>query len=297
VHGNPVDQFSFDETDDGYLNVLIRADSRGNWMGNAEMLRGGEVALLHLLVSTFGDGTLSASALAYRRLPTPEPGLFQNRFVHGKLLYGVQPSRQPDDASEAQLFIVEPASGYTSLLALPHGIDRIEAMGEDAVVIGSRDKSLHFSGIRLAGRPTRVQHYLLNDVEQGETRSHGFFYKPIQGGPAGKASGLLGLPVRLRARGGSQATAEESAAIVFLRNANDRFEALGRLASGARAGADDGCKASCVDWYGNARPIFVGGRVLALMGYEIVEGQLEGGAIRETKRVSFSPQASLALTN
>ena len=34
---------------------------------------------------------------------------------------------------------------------------------------------------------------------------------------------------------------------------------------------DDGCQASCVDWYGNARPIFLPERMLALMGYELVE--------------------------
>ena len=69
---------------------------------------------------------------------------------------------------------------------------------------------------------------------------------------------------------------------------------------------DDGCKASCVDWYGNARPIFLGDRVLALMGYEIVEGRLQAGGWRfdeptgapapeqivERRRVSFAPNAA-----
>ena len=49
------------------------------------------------------------------------------------------------------------------------------------------------------------------------------------------------------------------------------------------------CIASCVDWYGNARPIFLGGRVFALMGYELVEGALAGGRISERRRVDFSP--------
>ena len=50
-----------------------------------------------------------------------------------------------------------------------------------------------------------------------------------------------------------------------------------------------------MDWYGNARPIFLGTRVLALMGYELVEGRLLGrGADEriETRRaISFSPTA------
>jgi hypothetical protein len=35
--------------------------------------------------------------------------------------------------------------------------------------------------------------------------------------------------------------------------------------------ADDECRASCVDWYGNARPLFLRGHVFALLGYELVE--------------------------
>ena len=44
-----------------------------------------------------------------------------------------------------------------------------------------------------------------------------------------------------------------------------------------------------MDWYGNARPLFLGNRVFALMGYEIVEGALAGNALTETRRISFSP--------
>jgi hypothetical protein len=59
----------------------------------------------------------------------------------------------------------------------------------------------------------------------------------------------------------------------------------------ARAGgalADD-CRASCIDWYGNARPIFIGERVFALLGYELVEGGFDRDRIRERRRVDFSP--------
>ena len=52
---------------------------------------------------------------------------------------------------------------------------------------------------------------------------------------------------------------------------------------------NDGCRASCVDWYGNSRPIFVDNRIFALMGYEIVEGRISAGGITETQRISFAP--------
>ena len=63
---------------------------------------------------------------------------------------------------------------------------------------------------------------------------------------------------------------------------------LGELDGEAEV-VEDACRASCVDWYGNARPLFTGGRVIALIGYELVEGKLENGRLQEARRVSYAP--------
>ena len=69
------------------------------------------------------------------------------------------------------------------------------------------------------------------------------------------------------------------------------FREVGELGSDPDKAVDDKCRASCVDWYGNARPLFLRGRVFALLGYEIVEGAVDTGRIREVRRVNFAPQA------
>jgi hypothetical protein len=52
---------------------------------------------------------------------------------------------------------------------------------------------------------------------------------------------------------------------------------------------------SCVDWCANARPIFLRGRIFALLGYELMEGgEEDDGRIRELRRVSFAPGAPQA---
>ena len=85
--------------------------------------------------------------------------------------------------------------------------------------------------------------------------------------------------------------------MLFLRERALDFRALGALQSRGAA-VDDGCKASCVDWYGNARPLFVGDRVFALLGYELVEGRLDGRGsaerIEERRRASFAPRPAPA---
>jgi hypothetical protein len=47
------------------------------------------------------------------------------------------------------------------------------------------------------------------------------------------------------------------------------------------------CEVSCTDWYGNSRPIFSEGRIFALTAGELIEGRLEGGRVREIRRLDF----------
>jgi len=79
---------------------------------------------------------------------------------------------------------------------------------------------------------------------------------------------------------------EDSAAVVFIRNNDRSLKEVGELEAGATSTLDN-CKASCVDWYGNARPIFLRGRVFALLGYELVEGRVDDDRMREVRRVNY----------
>ncbi|MEZ4409457.1 MAG: hypothetical protein R3A52_23750 [Polyangiales bacterium] len=59
-----------------------------------------------------------------------------------------------------------------------------------------------------------------------------------------------------------------------------RFRPMGTLDNRGAAG-DDRCVASCVDWYGNTRPIFWRDRVFALMGLRARRGRgLDGRPAR-----------------
>jgi hypothetical protein len=78
-----------------------------------------------------------------------------------------------------------------------------------------------------------------------------------------------------------------------LKNSSLSFSEIGTL-DAAPANTNDGCRASCVDWYGNSRPLFIRNRVYALMGYELVEGRAAGGRIAELRRVDFTPRQVLA---
>ena len=89
VQGSPVDQFSFLESSDGYLNVLVLQEGGGDGMWNAE-LHTGDLSLLRIPVASFADGSSAAPLSSYRKLYKPEGSAFtlQNRFVGEYLLYG-----------------------------------------------------------------------------------------------------------------------------------------------------------------------------------------------------------------
>jgi hypothetical protein len=177
------------------------------------------------------------------------------------------------------------AGGQEEELPLTHGVDRIEQMGEDAVVVGTDGKDLHFTAVRLGDSPEVADTYTRKGASQGELRSHGFFYKPED-----SDSGMLGLPISVPGRPGYRHLFEDSAAILFLRNESLHFQEVGELGARPERATNDACRASCVDWYGNARPLFVRGRVFALLGYEIVEGTLDDGRLRELRRVNYAPR-------
>ncbi|MDH5644264.1 MAG: beta-propeller domain-containing protein, partial [Gemmatimonadota bacterium] len=92
VKGSPVDQFSFLESEDGYLNVLVRDVGYGDAMWASEF-GSGDPALLRVSIANFGDGSEEALPGSYRALPQPETGVFTNRFVGEYLVYGVGSGR------------------------------------------------------------------------------------------------------------------------------------------------------------------------------------------------------------
>ncbi len=289
--GSPIDQFSFLEGDDGHLNVLLRSNGRGDGMWAAEM-NSGDMALMRVPLSSFSNGRDSAPAEAYRALPKPQPGALQSRYIGPYLLYGAGAGwSRAQRTLNSQVYAVRYADkAGAQEVPLAHGVDRIEAMGANAVVIGTDGQDLHFTSLKLAAQATPADRYTRKDAAQGETRSHGFFYKPDS-----ENDGMVGLPVVGAGQSGARQLRNTSAAILFLKNQSLRLSEIGALdATPATGNLNDGCRASCVDWYGNSRPLFIGGRVFALMGYELVEGRVAGGKIGEVQRINYAPGVAIA---
>lgn len=297
VFGQPTDQLSFDEAADGHLDVLVRSAGGGDAMWRPEV-SAGDVALARLAISQMNAQVPTAAIDAYTPLPRVEGYDFHNRFVGDWVLYGSGPGdmyawgRRPSTPTGGHVLHAAPVRGAARAavgsgepwvsVPLEHAVERIEVMGEDAVVIGSSGSDLHFDAISFAGASARVSgHYVQRGASQGESRTHGFFYRRDA-----DDRGVLGLPI---VGGSSQRFAEiwrGSASVLFLDVRDHSFTPVGSLTARNEA-VEDRCVVSCADWYGNARPIFWRGRVFGLLGYELVEGRIEGGRLREIARTNY----------
>ena len=156
--------------------------------------------------------------------------------------------------------------------------------GKNAVVDGYRGNSgLSLSTVDLVRSPAVADVEHLPGVIESEGRSHAFNSTLDADG-----AGVFGLPTVFKQA--SWSDYEETSNVHFF--AVDRsldIRPSGYLGANADAIDEDyECEVSCVDWYGNARPIFTEGRVFALMGTELVEGRLFNGGIAEIQRVGMT---------
>lgn len=307
VSGAPIDQFSFlEDKNEGKLFVLVEEDGWNGPMWASEYVDGA-LALLELDLDRLGDGSAEARLSDYRPLAGIDGYRLQNRYVGRFLLYGGGDYGEED--MTPGVFVTPLDARWVQKIVLPHGVTRIDKMGADPVVIGpGADDALGFSAIGLDEEKltaSLLDTYVLPNADEGENRSQAFYFLPDPGDAKG-TSGTLALPVTNEVNDDAGEFLGEAASIFYLRRNDRKFVPAGHLMAKPRPKRDendddgeseywadskdeDDCKASCVDWYGNARPIFLHGRIIALMGYELVEGTLEGGKIVEQRRINFAP--------
>jgi hypothetical protein len=289
AEGVPADQFAFDSHGGRFRALLSRPTS-----GCVDMSARSPLALLDIPLSAFGDRVRRVAPGAYAALPAIEGGQLENRFIGDWLVYGGRTGwsslpEQPSQAGSSSLFAVPLARpAAAARLALAHNSIRIERAGSDAIVTGyGGGDGLSLSYVSLqGGRPGIAATTILPRRVESEGRSHAFnaWIRP-------DGSGLIGLPTSLRPERGLRGWSDsESSDLSFVAvSAAKGLAPAGELGLRGRepAGGYE-CKVSCVDWYGNSRPVFTGGRIFALLGTELVEGRLERGRIAELARLDLT---------
>lgn len=280
--GGPIDRFSFHESADGYLNILVRTQWQNDALWKGKNIRS-DTALLRISLPSLTDGRDSAPPAAYRALPRPDGNEVHNRFIGNYLLYGASHDGRQASATPHDLYVTRwdrPIPAQT--FRLPQSIERIETQGSDAIVIGTQDHDLLFSSIRLGKRPDLASLYRRKNAVERNARPP-YFCKTDNDDQE-----LLGLPIGSISRAGCGPSPNGLAGILFLHSTHLKLAEVGTLSTYPGATKTRGRHASNGDWYGDARPLFLGKRIFALLGYELVEGRLVQGRIEEVGRVDFA---------
>lgn len=289
VRGHPYDQMSFEATGDTLYALSV-------WTNPSCRDRPEDLPLRFLTtpLNAFSTRPQAAPQARYTVLPSPGGRALENRFAQGHLVYGGRErwfSYPPDRERDLTTRVVAVPTANpraAAVLEAPHNLIRVESIGVRAVLTGYRDDSaLSISVLDLQGAPRLTDTVRLEGRYESENRSHAFNASVDEHG-----AGLFGLPtVHVERRAGRWWWNSESSDLSFLSVGRDgRIAPLGELTSDSEESMNPrySCEVSCIDWYGNSRPIFVRDRAFALSGVELIEGAVREGRIAEIGRVNFT---------
>ena len=300
VRGRPFNQFSMDETRRTFRILLGMEDRTCDRADDDRTPL--SVAYANVPLREFRSDVREVPERRHIVVPSIGDGVIENRFaddwlVYGGRRYGYGAIPDPDDMSDEDkargpgrpvivLPVADPAAAREMML--DHNVIRIERVGADRMAInGYRDDAgLSISLMQLGGTPHVLDTARLARRYESEGRSHAF-----NASVGADRSGLIGIPTVFRSGdSGRYYWRSDGSDVSFLTVASDGgLGDAGALIQGLKEPiAGYSCEVSCIDWYGNSRPIFTGGRVFALMATEIAEGRVVDGRIEEVRRVNLT---------
>lgn len=273
----PRDQFSFSQSEKG-LFVF------GTPAGIDRCFEEGAV-LAEIPFETFGPSVASLPSDAYHCLP----GMLQwgvdywwnpmiNRFHDRTLAYG----------HETALYLVDLASKEVTSLTLPYSLSRIERAGSSFLTFGLSYDSDNYEydlGMNSIAqdRLSLSEPLWVWGAFESEWRSHGFSYVETEQG------NFFGLGI------GQVSTNDDSyyyhydETVGLFQVANDGFlSEAGSVEPASFRDNSEMCTVSCIDWYGDTRPIFFDDLVLGLMGDQLTSGKIEDGHFEAVSNLNIT---------
>ena len=280
--GTPVNQFSFRESN-GTLSVIT--EDYGSADPSTQSASSCTVKLLKLPLAYFdaaGAQDISQSTTVLHQ--GQHCSVSQNRFVGRYALL----ARYGETGDQQELMAVDTGNGVKRMQSVAGYVGRIEVLSDEEafMTIRRNDGSLEVADLRLDLPELKITGLRMGRSAEGESRSHGFFQKSLADG-----SHLVGLPVLTLKADPAAWWGHGLSNVAFIRiNGDDSIKLVGTVESGKDTSV---CQSSCVDWYGNTRPIFLKDRLFALMGHELAEVKLSGETLAPAGRVQMFGQIRL----
>lgn len=293
VSGMPYDHLSMDERD-GEFRALV---DWGTFRCEGSSRAPAENSFLKIRTSTFGTLFEPVPDSDFTPLPSTGKPVIENRFADDWLVFGGRDSWRgyppdADDGSQSTKVVAVPVKRPRDavVIDIPHNVIRTERVGSDIIVNGYRDdKGLNLTLIGLGKDARILSTTFLSRRYESEGRSHAFNSVVDEGG-----NGVLGVPtVKATEESGRWSWRSDTSDLSFLtKSPAGKLADAGALiavpADDVETHPDYDCEVSCIDWYGNSRPVFLAGRIFGLMGTSLVEARIDAGQIREVARIDLT---------
>lgn len=292
VSGFPYDHLSMDERDGEFRALADWSTIRcSNYGAPAEN------SFLKIRTSSFGTRFEPVPDSAFTPLPPTGKRVIENRFADDWLVFGGRdrwggyPPKAQDGPQSSKLVAVPVKNPRDAVVIdIPHNIVRTERVGGDIIVNGYRDDTgLNLTLIGLGNDARVLSSTFLSRRYESEGRSHAFNSVVDADG-----HGIIGVPtVKATDNSGRWWWNSTSSDLSFLTKSptgqlGDAGALIAVPADDVETHPDYECEVSCIDWYGNSRPVFLAGRIFGLMGTSLVEARIDAGHIREVARIDLT---------
>jgi hypothetical protein len=279
VDGIPRNQFSF-HVENGALYAALDYEADRNEMRY--------MGLYKVPLEAFGRANPETYKPFILMPSLPDP--INMRFVNGFLFTGSQTyDREKIEAIEFVL-ATSLASGKTKKVALSHAVDRLEVLDDHVFVSGSTQRfDLAYSILENNGGWRNILSRTMYGLVEDESRSHAFNFHQFDRGT--RIIGFTTLSKdKLNGEPGYYFRDDDTPTDItfvgysLLAETFDAGKLTGRALPKQMKSA---CESSCIDWYGNSRPFFIGNRIFGLTGDELIEARYIGEKVKEINRIRY----------
>lgn len=293
VSGVPYDHLSMDERDGEFRALVDWRSFRCNGAHRAPA----ENAFLKIRTGAFGTLFEPVGDSAFTALPSTGKPVVENRFADDWLVFGGRNGwwgypPNADDGPQSSKAVAVPVKRPRDavVIDIPHNVVRTERVGNDIIVNGYSDhKGLNLTLIGLGKDARILSTTFLERRYESEGRSHAFNSVVDADG-----NGIIGVPtVKGSEEAGRWWWRSDTSDLSFLtKSAAGKLAPVGELvavpADEVETHPSYKCEVSCIDWYGNSRPVFLAGRIFGLMGTHLVEARIDRGKIGEVARIDLT---------
>lgn len=303
VWGNPLDQFSFDETPNGLtlFHYQMRANPTWDYSEEAcgERNENYEYRLGHISFTRFTSQASDIHESDYQTLTDDtlktSPYLLIHRFSENELLVGQYNNLvvfNRTNPVQKTVLDLDPrhGEGPFTLEARCYRTTRIEPAGERFIIASQNENDLNIQALTLGESPHMTSSVSLIGYTEAESRSHGYLFSSLD-----QSEGLIGLATQAIT---TSLTSSEPVASDFVTMPNPtsvhilRLKPQGELQVAGHFQSSTppptgACETSCTDWYGNTRAIFLDDQIYGLMGDELGLGLLGQEGLEVQRQINL----------